>query len=166
MLILDVDVKQPVSVNEFDRLIAYWIMTFVGNPRIAVRLWDGNEFYFADGMPVGVMEFRDRSAMVDLIFSQRVGFGEGYSKGKIVIHGDILEFLNEVSRAFAKRGDGSFYLDKFRSLLSAIRGNTLGRSRDNVHHHYDLGNDFLRDVARRTHGLYLRLLRASRPDAG
>ena len=142
MLILDIEVKQPVSTNQFDRLASNWIMTFVGNPRIAVRLWNGDEYYFADGTPVGAMEFRDRSAMVDLIFSQRVGFGEGYSKGKIVIHGDILEFLNEVSRAFTKRGDGSYYLDKFRSLLSAIRGNTLGRSRDNVHHHYDLGNDF------------------------
>jgi len=139
---LDIEVKQPVSANQLDRLATNWIMTFVGNPRIAVRLWNGNEYYFADGTPVGAMEFRDRSALVDLIFSQRVGFGEGYSKGKIEIHGDILEFLNEVSRAFTKRGDGSYYLDKLRSLLRAIRGNTLGRSRDNVHHHYDLGNDF------------------------
>ncbi len=141
-MILDVDVKQPVSANQFDRLATNWIMTFVGNPRIAVRLWNGIEYYFADGTPVGAMEFRDRSALVDLIFSQRVGFGEGYSKGKIIIHGDILEFLNEVSRAFARRGNGSYSLDKFRSLLRAIRGNTLGRSKDNVHHHYDLGNDF------------------------
>ena len=139
---MDVDVKQPVSENQFDRLATNWFMTFVGNPRIAVRLWNGIEYYFADGTPVGAMEFRDRSALVDLIFSQRVGFGEGYSKGKIIIHGDILEFLNEVSRAFARRGNGSYSLDKFRSLFRAIRGNTLGRSKDNVHHHYDLGNDF------------------------
>jgi hypothetical protein len=92
VLILNVDVKQPVSANQFDRLATNWIMMFVGNPRISVRLWNGNEYYFADGTPVAAMEFRDRSAMVDLIFSQRVGFGEGYSKGKIVIHGDILEF--------------------------------------------------------------------------
>jgi cyclopropane-fatty-acyl-phospholipid synthase len=142
VLILEVDAKQPVSVNEFDRLAAQWVMAFVGNPRIAMRLWDGNEFYFADGSPVGVMEFRDRSALLSLILSPSLGFGEGYSEGKIEIHGDILEFLNEIARAINSRRNQSYYYGKFRSMLRAIRGNTLSRSRDNVHHHYDLGNDF------------------------
>ncbi len=142
MLILEVDAKQPVSVNEFDRQTAHRMMTSVGNPRIAVRLWNGNEFYFADGTPVGVMEFRDRSALINLLLSPSVGFGEGYSKGNIDIHGDILEFLNEVAEAFVRRRDQSYYPSKFRSLLRALRGNTPVRSRDNVHHHYDLGNDF------------------------
>jgi cyclopropane-fatty-acyl-phospholipid synthase len=142
VLILEVDAKQQVSVNEFDRLVAHLIMKFVGNPRIAMRLWDGNEFYFADGSPVGVMEFRDRRALLSLILSQSLGFGEGYSKGKIRIHGDILEFLNEAARAIDGRRNQSYYYGKLRSMLRAMRGNTLSRSRDNVHHHYDLGNDF------------------------
>ena len=139
---MEVDVKQPVSVNEFDRLAAYWVMTLVGNPRIAVRLWDGNEFYFANGTPIGVMEFRDRSALLNLVFSQSVGFGEGYSSGRIEIHGDILEFSNEVARVITTRRNQNYYTSKLGSLLRAIRGNSLTRSKYNVHHHYDLGNDF------------------------
>jgi len=139
---LEVDVKQPVSANEFDRMAAYWVMAFAGNPRIAVRLWDGNEFYFADGTPVGVMEFRDRSALLNLVLTQSVGFGDGYSKGKIEIHGDILDFSNEVARAITYRQNQNYYISKFRSLLRGLRANTLTRSKDNVHHHYDLGNDF------------------------
>ena len=139
---MDVDAKQPVAVNEFDRLAAQWIMSVVGNPRIALRLWDGNEFYFADGTPVGVMELRDRRALLRLVAQGSVGLGEGYSKGTIKIHGDILEFLNEAARAVTRRRFSGYYWDKFRSLLFSIRGNTLSRSRDNVHHHYDLGNDF------------------------
>ena len=142
MLILEVDAKQPVSVNEFDRMAARWVMIFVGNPRVTVRLWDGNEFYFADETPVGVMEFCDRSALLNLVFSQSVGFGEGYSQGKIKIHGDILEFSKEVARAIADRRNQNYYVCKLRSFLRAIRGNTLTRSKNNVHHHYDLGNDF------------------------
>ena len=125
---MEVDAKQPVSVNEFDRMAAYWVMTFVGNPRIAVRLWDGNEFYFADGTPVGTMEFRDRSALLNLVLTQSVGFGEGYSKGKIEIHGDILAFSNEIARAITARRNQNYYLGKFRSLLKALRGNGLTRS--------------------------------------
>ncbi|MFQ6004948.1 MAG: class I SAM-dependent methyltransferase [Woeseia sp.] len=139
---MEVHVKQLVPVYEFDRLAANWIMKFVGNPRIALRLWDGHEFYFADGAPVGVLEFLNRSALLDLLFFQSVGFGEGYSKGKIRIHGNLLDLLNEAAGAVTGSGYGSYYFDRFRSLLRAIRGNTLARSRDNVHHHYDLGNDF------------------------
>ncbi len=123
-------------------MAAYWVMTFVGNPRITVRLWDGNEFYFADGTPVGVMEFRDRSALLNLVLSRSVGFGEGYSNGKIEIHGDILEFSNEIARSISGRRNQNYYVSKLHSVLRAIRGNTLTRSKDNVHHHYDLGNDF------------------------
>ncbi len=139
---MEVDVKQPVSVNEFDRIAAYWVMTFVGNPRITVRLWDGNEFYFADGTPVGVMEFHDRKALLNLAFSQSIGFGDGYSDGKIEIHADILDFLREIARAISSRPNQNYYASKFLSMLRAVRGNTLTRSRNNVHHHYDLGNDF------------------------
>ncbi len=142
VLVLEVDARQRVSVNEFDRTAAYWVMTVVGNPRITVRLWDGNEFYFADGNPVGTMEFRDRSALLSLAISQSVGFGDGYSNGKIKIHGDILNFLSEVARAISCRPNQNYYFSKFCSLLRAVRKNTLSRSRDNVHHHYDLGNDF------------------------
>ena len=39
------------------------------------------------------------------------------------------------------------------------RPNTLHASRRNVHHHYDLGNDFYQALARRAAGLHLRLLR-------
>ena len=35
-----------------------------------------------------------------------------------------------------------YHLGKLHSLFGAIRGNSLKRSKDNVHHHYNLGNDF------------------------
>jgi cyclopropane-fatty-acyl-phospholipid synthase len=35
-----------------------------------------------------------------------------------------------------------YYGPKFRSMLYALRRNSPDRSQDNVHHHYDLGNDF------------------------
>jgi cyclopropane-fatty-acyl-phospholipid synthase len=123
-------------------MVANWICAFVGYPRIAIRLWNGTEYYFGEGKPVGTMEFHTRGALLDLIISLRIGIGEGYSKGKIDIHGDILEIFNEFAWAFARRGDRSYYLGKLQSLLGAIRGNSLTRSRDNVHHHYDLGNEF------------------------
>ena len=139
---MEVEAKQTASANQFDRMVANWICSFMGNPRIAIRLWNGTEYYFGSDTSVGTMEFHDRRALLDLVFSLRIGFGEGYSKGKIDIHGDMLEIFNEVSWAFARRANRSHHRDKLQSLLGAIRGNTLRRSKDNVHSHYDLGNDF------------------------
>jgi cyclopropane-fatty-acyl-phospholipid synthase len=139
---LEVEAKQPVSAYQFDRMVANWICSFIGNPRIAIKLRNGAEYYFGEDTPIGTMEFHDRRALLDLIFSRRIGFGEGYSKGKIDIHGDMLEIFNEFSWAFARRSNRSHHRDKLQSLLGAIRGNTLRRSKDNVHSHYDLGNDF------------------------
>ncbi len=139
---MEAKTKQAISPNRFDRTVANWIVAFVGYPRIAIRLWNGTEYYFGDGPRVGTMEFHTRRALVDLLISLRIGFGEGYSKGKIDIHGDMLEIFNEFAWSFARRGDRSYYLGKLHSLLGALRGNSLARSRDNVHSHYDLGNDF------------------------
>jgi len=115
--VLDANVKQAISSNQFDRLVANLICAFVGYPRIAIRLWNGSEYYFGTGTPVGTVEFHTRRALVDLIFSLRIGFGEGYSKGGIDIHGDILEIFNEVSWAFARRGNRTTTLASGKACL-------------------------------------------------
>lgn len=139
---MDEKTKTQESSNQFDRVAANWISALVGYPRIAIRLWNGIEYYYGDGPPVGTMEFHTRRALLDLVISLRIGFGEGYSKGNIDIHGDMLEIFNEFAWAFARRGRRSYYLGKIQSLLKMFRGHSLSRSKDNVHRHYDLGNDF------------------------
>lgn len=139
---MKVDAKQQILDSEFDGKIARWCMAFVGNPRISLKLWNGNEYCFADGPPVAQMEIRDRAALLNLFKSPPVGFGEGYCKGSIEIHGDFYDFIIEISRAYSKKTTRRYRQQKLRSQIAALRANTLSRSRDNVHQHYDLGNDF------------------------
>jgi cyclopropane-fatty-acyl-phospholipid synthase len=117
-------------------------MELAGNPRVSLKLWNGNEYSFSDGAPVAQMEIRDRSALLGMLRSPPMGFGEGYSKGLIDVHGDFYDFISEASRAYSRRTTRGYRLQKMRSQLSALRANTLARSHDNVHHHYDLGNAF------------------------
>ena len=141
---MKVDAKPQVFESEFERAAAKQLMALAGNPRISVKLWNGKEFSFADGTPVGQMEILERSVLPRLIRSPSMGFGEAYSKGQIEIHGDFLEFINEVSRAYSARSTRRYGVQKFRSRLAALKVNSLTRSQHNVHHHYDLGNDFYR----------------------
>lgn len=139
---MGIETSQSLAEPYFDRRLILWIMSQVGNPRISVRLWNGDEFSVTEESPVACMEFRHRRAVLELLRSPSVGFGECYSKGLIEIHGDFLAFSNEIAASIAHRRDGSYYGPKIRSLLYAMHRNSTVRSKHNVHHHYDLGNDF------------------------
>ncbi len=117
-------------------------MRRIGNPDISVRLWNGDEFPITDAHPVACLEFRTPRAIFELFRAPSVGFGECYSAGLIDVHGDFLAFANETTAAFTAERSGQYRRGKWRSRLQTIRRNTLPRSRANVHHHYDLGNDF------------------------
>ncbi len=141
---MSVETSQHVDEHNLSRSLVLWIMKQVGNPSINVRLWNGDEFPVTDQPPVACMEFRNRRAVFELLRSPSVGFGECYSAGLIDVHGDFLAFANEVTRAITQRKHARFHGPKMRSMLYALRRNSLTRSRHNVHHHYDLGNDFYR----------------------
>jgi cyclopropane-fatty-acyl-phospholipid synthase len=141
---MSVETRHALDERSFDHSVIRWIMKSVGNPRVSVRLWNGDEFSVTEERPVACMEFRSRRAVFELLRSPSVGFGECYSRGLIDVHGDFLAFANEITAAIASHRDNSYYVSKLRSLLHAMRPNSLSRSRHNVHHHYDLGNDFYR----------------------
>ncbi len=137
-----VETSQSFAGQDFDHRLVLWAMRLVGNPRISIRLWNGDEFPVTSDSPVACMEFRDRGAVLALIRSPSLGFGGCYSKGRIEVHGDFLAFANEITAAVTRKHNSGYYGPKLRSLLYALRPNTTVRSKHNVHHHYDLGNDF------------------------
>ena len=139
---LKADAKQQVLDSGLEATLARQCLALVGNPRISVKLWNGNEYSFCNGTPVAQMEIRDRSAFLAMLRSPPMGFGESYIQGLIEIHGDFYDFVNEASRAFSLKTTRRYRLQKIRSQLAAMRPNTLSRSKDNVHRHYDLGNEF------------------------
>lgn len=139
---MEIDTRAREASSGFEKKLLQRIMLHVGNPRVSLRLWDGDEFSVSDGNPVACIEFRDRRAILKLLTSPSVGFGECYSNGLIEIHGDFLACANEISRCFTHQRDQHYWWHRIRSMVAAMRGNSLSRSRHNVHHHYDLGNDF------------------------
>ena len=92
---------------------------------------------------------------------RRSGFGEAYSKGLIEIHGDFLAFINEITAAITRKRQDEYLAPKMRSMLSAIRANTLDPVATQRAPSLRPRQRFLPAVARRAHGLHLRLLRRS-----
>jgi cyclopropane-fatty-acyl-phospholipid synthase len=60
------------------------------------------------------------------------------------VHGDFLAFMKEVTTAYTRKRRGGYHRPRLASLLCTVHANSLSRAKHNVHHHYDLGNDFYR----------------------
>ena len=139
---MSVETHDVVDERSIDRSIIRRILKSVGNPRISVRLWNGDEYRDPEMNPLACVEIKSRRAAFELLRSPSVGFGECYSAGLIDVHGDFLAFANEIAASITRSRARSYYLSRLRSFWHATRRNSLKRSRHNVHHHYDLGNDF------------------------
>jgi cyclopropane-fatty-acyl-phospholipid synthase len=90
-----------------------------------------------DAKPVATLRFRDRRAVLGLIWSPELHFGDAFADGRIEVEGDLVAALAAAYRALNMR-PRVVWLDRVRSW----RHHSLRRAQDNVHHHYDLGNDF------------------------
>lgn len=139
---MSVETKQSRVEFDFDHRLIHRILRRAGNPRISIRLWNGDEVRATESRPVACMELRERRAALELLRSPSLGFGECYSNGLIEVHGDFLAFVNEITAATTRKRADRHYGPRIGSMLNAMRSHSLTRSWHNVHHHYDLGNDF------------------------
>ena len=130
--------------NRFDRYLTQKIFEFAGKPRIKIQLWDGTSFCSPETNPIATMRISSRTTLRRLIRNSEIGFGDEFSDGQIEIQGDLVAFLCELFKAKQNLRQDSSQFKKFYGLLTRRKAkpNSLSGSQSNIHHHYDLGNDF------------------------
>ena len=136
------DAKASGRVLETDRWLLRTFLKGVGSPAIGAVLWDGREAAGGRGAPFRMM-IRSRAALLRLIANPLLCFGDDYSAGNIEVEGDLVAFLEEVYRAMARPGEVRRRSGRM-SRWGRAWSNSLTGSRQNIQHHYDLGNDFYR----------------------
>jgi cyclopropane-fatty-acyl-phospholipid synthase len=109
------------------------MLRVLGNPPIEIVLWDG-ERLGSGQVPVASIRLADRRTLWRLVAEPDLHFGDAYVAGRIEVEGDLLSFLEAVYRA-------SWPSEK-PPRRRRSRSNTLGGSRANIHHHYDIGDEF------------------------
>lgn len=104
-----------------------------------------SETYGGDGGKHLTVCFTDRRVGFDIARNPRLGLGEAYMNGRLVIEdGTILDLLEMVvgSNRWEDWGEGRRALAKGKQkLLSLFKTNNLTRARRNVAHHYDLKDE-------------------------
>jgi cyclopropane-fatty-acyl-phospholipid synthase len=133
------------TVRAVEKWLLRNLLHRIGNPSIGVTLWDGQRVVLHEEPVVAMVRIRDRRTLLGLLANPEVAFGDAYSEGRIEVEGDLLEFLQAMFRA-ASSGtpSGQSFRKRVATWLLPLHRNTLGRSRGNVYHHYDIGDDFYR----------------------
>ncbi len=131
----------PSRVSPFDRWMARKLLDLLGEPPLALVLWNG-EVIACPGKPVTRVLIRDGEVLNQLLINPALHFGDLYSVGRIEIDGDLVEFLEIAYRAAASSPKYQKLKTAQTRLFNRPRTNRPAESRDNIHHHYDIGNDF------------------------
>jgi cyclopropane-fatty-acyl-phospholipid synthase len=126
------------SSTALDRWILQRLRRGMAAAPLAFALWDGFELPSLAGPPIGTIVVHDREALVRWIVNPELYFGEGYMRGAIEVRGDLVDVIVQAYRALPQDGFRRGHLGR------RARANSVDDARDNVHRHYDLGNEFYR----------------------
>ena len=119
------------------------LLSSLGDPPIEFLLgWTGERVAPRAVRPVSQVRILDRKVLFAMLRDPQVHFGDAYSAGQVQIDGDLVEFMHIVYRALARSNPDRSLTHRLARALRRPRRNTLAGSRDNIHRHYDLGNDF------------------------
>jgi cyclopropane-fatty-acyl-phospholipid synthase len=137
--------RPPDRVFSIDRRLLKLLLSVMKNPPIRFVLWNGEEIAASPAPPVACVHIHDRVTLVKLVINPNLYFGDAYSEGRIHVEGNLLELLETIYRSIdAACADGGLGERIMRASRRQARPNSLRDSRDNIHRHYDIGNDFYR----------------------
>jgi cyclopropane-fatty-acyl-phospholipid synthase len=125
----------------------YWLLSrlrsLMGNPPVEFAVRSGARVGPGVANPVARVTFAGRATLTSILADPWLRFGDAYSDGRVTIDGDLVGLLETIYHASGMGGGTRASL--LRRAAGALRRqhlNSLAASRDNIHHHYDIGNDF------------------------
>jgi cyclopropane-fatty-acyl-phospholipid synthase len=130
-------------VRPWHRFLSRRLLSLAGKPPLTWALWDGQEIRVSPAPSLGTVVVHDPAALWRLALNPFFQFGEAYANGQLDVVGDLVEALVAIGRALRMSKSAGFLYELARRVR-VPRFNSLAASRDNIHHHYDIGNDFYR----------------------
>lgn len=136
----------PPSPHGKSTVLDRWLMRTMlkqaGNPEIEVVLWDESVITTSPVPPTVRAHIHNRSTLYKLLIDPSLYFGDGYTQGLIEVEGGLVAFNEAIDCCTHVVDTKHFYRDRLRSSLAWLKRNTIDAARSNIHHHYDIGNDF------------------------
>jgi cyclopropane-fatty-acyl-phospholipid synthase len=131
-------------VRPWHRYLMSRVLSVIGKPPLAAALWDGQPFCASERSPLATIVVHNAATLRRIAMNPFFQFAEAYANGQIDIIGDLVETIVAVNHSIRSSAQASFLYKVVSHWLRLPRWHSLSASRDNVYHHYDIGNDFYR----------------------
>ena len=129
--------------TRLERRLLKALLSAVGHPPIIVRLWDGQSFG-DDSTAIGTLSVCDRSGLAKILTDPNFQFGEMYAEDRLRVDGPLDEIMTELFQSMNRVSRSKSIWTKMLRKLRRPRSTKQRAAKDNINHHYDIGNDFYR----------------------
>ena len=127
-------------VWNIERLLIGRALKMLGDPPIRLVLWNGERLGHQGEAPVACLTIRDRQTLWKLLVDPMFQFGEAYSNGRLEVEGDLTALIRSLDTV-GKPGQKPLR-QRLLDWWHKPNRTTETQSKHNIHHHYDIGNDF------------------------
>ena len=128
--------------HSYERWLIHKLMRMAGSPPIRFRLWNGDVIEPEVQDARFTLHLTDHKALYSLVANPNLAFGDLYAAGRLEIDGDLPDLMESLYRAVhAARQKWPRWLDALWRNHNP-RATGISEAKENIHHHYDLGNEF------------------------
>jgi cyclopropane-fatty-acyl-phospholipid synthase len=131
-------------VTWLDRWLVNKMVDVVGSPPVRISLWDGVEATPPCANPCAVMTYCDRAALLKTIVDPELHWGDLYCNGRVEFQGDLARFMAIIYEGIIGKGKPTLVRRLVLWVGHRKIFNSVDKARENIYHHYDIGNDFYR----------------------
>ncbi|GAB2026311.1 class I SAM-dependent methyltransferase [Lactovum odontotermitis] len=124
----------------FEKTVLNKAMSQAFDIPVEVTYWDGKTEKYGEGETQAEIKLNKKFSFSDLAGTPTLFLAEAYMHEDVEIEGSIQELI-----ASAYRKSGSFLTDQTgfgKAALKLMHGHSQKETREDIHSHYDIGNDF------------------------
>jgi cyclopropane-fatty-acyl-phospholipid synthase len=129
-------------VSTINRWLVQKLYRSIGAPNVRLAVGESAPFPADPTDVTATVKIDSWRTLASLALNPEIGFGDGYSEGRIEVEGDFVQFLEEVLEAMPEVSARGWHSRLFSRWLDWLQANTLRGSARNIHRHYDLSVDF------------------------
>lgn len=128
--------------HSYERWLIAKLLRMTGQPPVRFQLWNDEVIEPTEGIATFTLKLSDPKALYHLVSNPNLAFGDLYSSGRLKVEGDLADLMTTLYRAIHKaRQNWPRWLEAIWRNHSP-RPTGLSEAKENIHHHYDLGNAF------------------------
>jgi len=118
------------------------LLADLGDPPVEFVLWSGERAAPPGAAPAIRIRIADRGTLLRVLGDPQVQFPDAYSAGRIEVEGDLVQLIALIYRGMEADDVKHSFGSRIAHWFRRNQRNTLAGSRRNIHHHYDIGNEF------------------------